>query len=450
MTRTKAKAKQSNPVVEEAETITTEDSLAFSETVLETGEEAQISTEANTKVSSEVQEQKETVKRKSKPKNDIENVLLVQQSILATALEGIKRAVSAKTVNPVLANVMLVITTDQIKVLGSNLGLTIEATIKLKDKTTINTKTALSGEFIEVVKRCKGLLKITIKRNMLQIEDTNNSKFEFSCIDPSDFPEFSQLESMKPSLTLDTKTFIEMINLCKLSMAGKENYILEGIEVLVSNNVLKCQATNGHKVTQVSTKLQEVSQEERFVLRNGIVSNIDLLKNSCIVQLACEETHVMVLVQLNELTVVKILETVMSTQFPDIQFAVDNKCKKLPIIATMNTEDALNKLKQLDGVRQDKELYARLNFSKVGITATATEEMVSGQVDLAGECNSEFTILFNIAYLSRLIQSIQAEKVRLEMSSPTNITRLTPVDTCDSAEQTWELKHYLMPVQHKN
>lgn len=136
--------------------------------------------------------------------------ITIPQDKLSKALLQVARGVSTKPNIPVLSNILLEVSKDQLKLSSTNLDMGIHMWIPGSSDT--EGKTTVSGKFIAdfVAANSGGKVELALNGEVLHVH-TDSSKAEFNTISSGEFPILPKVTS-EVFFTVEAKSFIEALD----------------------------------------------------------------------------------------------------------------------------------------------------------------------------------------------------------------------------------------------
>ena len=173
----------------------------------------------------------------------------ITQENFAKALNDVAKAISSNPSIPVLANVLIDITKDNVKLSTTDLELGIstilDADIKKEGKVTVDAKTL--AEFVNSLS--PGKLTLELKEKILEVKNKLNSA-EFNIINAEEFPPLPQPKG-RPSFKVKTHPFAKAINQVVFSAASDDSRpVLTGILFEATSSKLSMVGVDGFRLSK--------------------------------------------------------------------------------------------------------------------------------------------------------------------------------------------------------
>lgn len=195
----------------------------------------------------------------------------INRSAFISQLNNVLRAISSKTIIPILTGLKMVVNEDNIVLTGSNSDITIESVINANDAEndlTIKATGAIvlpARFFSDIVKKLPDK-KVTIEvTSGFQADITSGSaKFQINGQDAENFPHLPEIETNK-SVTLPNDILKEVIRQTVIAVSKQESRpILAGVHMTLKDGVLTAVATDSHRLAQRKVVLENIDNNIDF------------------------------------------------------------------------------------------------------------------------------------------------------------------------------------------
>lgn len=184
----------------------------------------------------------------------------VTQENLSRALNYVTKAISTNPSIPILANVLIEIDKEQLKLSTTDLELGIStlvsADVKDEGKVTVDARTL--SEFVNSLS--SGKLTLELKDKVLTVKNTTNSA-DFNIISADEFPPLP-LAKEKVSFTIKALPFVKSINQVVISAASDDSRpVLTGILCETTQRKLSMIGVDGFRLSKKSIGIEKASKK---------------------------------------------------------------------------------------------------------------------------------------------------------------------------------------------
>jgi DNA polymerase-3 subunit beta len=348
----------------------------------------------------------------------------VTQESFAKALSYVAKAISSNPSIPVLANVLIETTKDQLKLSTTDLELGINtllgADVKKEGKVTADARTL--AEFVNSL--ADGKLTLELKDNILEVKNKTNSA-DFNVINAEEFPPLPKVTT-KAGFKVNGASFAKAIEQVVFSVASDDSRpVLTGILFEGTAKKLVMVGVDGFRLSRKSQAMKRSGSKEF----SHIVPGRALQELARICLDLCEEddmVEVHLLGEKNQM-IFKVKDVELSTrliegEFPDykqiipkeakVKFAVDKESfgKTIKIVSIF-ARSAVGNKSVFEFIPEKNTLKLSAQVADVGENESSVEVH-----DTEGD---NLKTAFNTRFLSDMITAIDGEEVSFESNGVT-------------------------------
>ncbi|WP_349533576.1 DNA polymerase III subunit beta [Leuconostoc citreum] len=180
----------------------------------------------------------------------------INRQAFIKSLNDVARAISARTTIPILTNIKIVLSEDELILTGSNSDISIETRIEQSDTTAqlvIKEKggiTLPATFFANIVKNLPAD-DLMLDVDGLRANITSGaSAFTINGQDVRNYPQLPEMDDVQ-SLSVSAAQLIDIISQTKISASTQESRpILTGIHLALNGNDVKAVTTDSHRLSQ--------------------------------------------------------------------------------------------------------------------------------------------------------------------------------------------------------
>lgn len=369
----------------------------------------------------------------------------VTQENFAKALSYVAKAMSTNPSIPVLANVLIETTKDQLKLCTTDLELSIStllgADVKKEGKVTVDARTL--AEFVNFLS--SGKLTLELKEKVLEVKNKTNSA-DFNIINAEEFPPLPVPEG-KVTFKVKALPFSKAINQVVVSAASDDSRpVLTGILFQSTTKKLTMVGVDGFRLSRKLVDiLRSGSKEFSYIVPARALQEVARIsQDSCEEE---DEIEVYLLEEKNQM-IFKFKDVSLSTrliegEFPDYKQIIPKEAK---VKFSADKESFAQTVKIVN-------IFARGavgNKSVFEFTPSKNLLKLSAQVADVGENESSVEVhevegedlvtAFNTRFLSDMISAIEGEEISFESNGVT-----APGVFKDKDDQ--DFLHIIMPMR---
>lgn len=355
------------------------------------------------------------------------------QENLARGLAIASRAVATRSTLPVLANVLIATDNSRLKLAATNLEIAISCWIgaKVEDEGEITVPARLLSDFVNSLPPEPIHMELETRTHTLNLV-CDRYEANIKGIDASEFPIIPTIED-GGQVALDPETLGEMIDQVTFAAATDESRpILTGVLARFEPGRLTFAAADGFRLSVREAEMESEIEESVSVIvpARALVELGRILKETEEpVQVTVTEGRNQILFHLPDIDLVSQL---IEGNFPDYNQIIP---KTYTTRTVVDVKPFLNAVKIASFFARDAANIVRLHMEpgtelapgRLTIRATSAElgDNVS-QLEASIE-GDELEIAFNAKYLLDVLNVIGAERIALEMTTPSSPGVFKPV-----------------------
>ena len=361
----------------------------------------------------------------------------IARDALLKPLQAVSGIVERRHTLPILANVLLEHRDDRLYVTATDLEMQITAHSELPGKEAQAVTVA--------ARKLQDLLRALPDDATLNVDAGNNkmtvragrSRFNLQTLPAADYPRIGVGQDQVQQLSLPQRDLRGLIKAAEFAMAQQDiRYYLNGMLLVIDNASLQAVATDGHRLSWASLKVDGSYQRQEVILPRKTVLELGKL-------LADADEPVRIDVLANQVRFsfgnVELVSKVVDGKFPDYNRVIPTghaRAIELPrteLLAALQRAAILSNEK-FRGVR----LVLGAGQLKIICSNSEQEEAEEElEVDYRGDA---LDIGFNITYLLDVLQNQPMERVQLAFGDANSSALITIPDRDD-------YKYVVMPMR---
>ena len=369
----------------------------------------------------------------------------IKRNEILKALQHLSGVVERRQTLPVLANILVDASDGMITLTATDLE--VEIIVKEKCKVKEDGQITIPArKWLDICRNLdeKAVIKVSLKQgdkdnpNSRAVLQAGKSRFTLATLPASEFPLLDEVKGQTKFAVAqgDLKTLFDATH---FSMAQQDvRYYLNGLMMEMSAKLLRCVATDGHRLAlkDLETKIN-IKEESRQVIipRKGVQELMRLLSDSDDdISVTVDSNHIRI-----EMGDITFTTKLIDGRFPDYRRVLPEGGKN---ILSANKESLRQIIVRVSILSNEKYRGIRLilKASHLKIVAhnpdqeEAEDEL---EVEYSGE---DFEIGFNATYLMEAINAVVSEQVKIELTDP-NSSCLIKASSDESA------KYVVMPMR---
>jgi DNA polymerase III subunit beta len=365
-------------------------------------------------------------------------VLKATQEKLLSTLQSVCGIVERRHTLPILANVLIRKTGDQLQLTTSDLEIQIRTNAQMDGDAGNFTTTVGARKLIDILRTMPSDQTVSLESSASKLVlKGGKSRFTLQTLPAEDFPLVQEAASFGPVFSVPQKTLKELLAQVSFAMAVHDiRYYLNGILFVAEGKTLSLVATDGHRLAFSSAQLDvEVPKQEVILPRKTVIEMQRLLSDS--------EGQIEMQFAANQAKFsfggMEFVTKLVEGKFPDYNRVIPKNHKN---IITLGRAALLATLQRTAILTSEKFKGVRLNIEpgtlRVASNNAEQEEAVDElDIDYAGDA---IEIGFNVTYLIDALGNMPQEMVRLELSDSNSSALFTIPDNAT-------FKYVVMPMR---
>jgi DNA polymerase III subunit beta len=365
-------------------------------------------------------------------------VLKATQEKLLSTLQSVSGIVERRHTLPILANVLIRKTGEQLQLTTSDLEIQIRTNAQMDGDAGNFTTTVGARKLIDILRTMPADQTVSLESSASKLVlKGGKSRFTLQTLPAEDFPLVQEAASFGPVFSVPQKTLKELLAQVSFAMAVHDiRYYLNGILFVAEGKTLSLVATDGHRLAFSSAQLDvEVPKQEVILPRKTVLEMQRLLSDSegqIDMQFAGNQAKF-------SFGGMEFVTKLVEGKFPDYNRVIPKNHKN---IITLGRAALLATLQRTAILTSEKFKGVRLNIEpgtlRVASNNAEQEEAVDElDIDYAGDA---IEIGFNVTYLIDALSNMPQEMVRLELSDSNSSALFTIPDNAT-------FKYVVMPMR---
>jgi DNA polymerase III subunit beta len=365
-------------------------------------------------------------------------VLKATQEKLLSLLQSVCGIVERRHTLPILANVLMRKTGENLQLTTSDLEIQIRTTADMDGDAGNFSTTVGARKLIDILRTMPADQTVSLESNQNKlILKGGKSKFTLQTLAAEDFPLVQEAANFGPAFAVPQKTLKNLLGQVSFAMAVHDiRYYLNGILFVAEGKQLAIVATDGHRLAFASAQLDvEVPKQEVILPRKTVLELQRLLSDS--------EGEINMQFAGNQAKFsfggMEFVTKLVEGKFPDYNRVIPKNHKN---IITVGRAALLATLQRTAILTSDKFKGVRLNIDpgtlRVAANNAEQEEAVD-EIDIDYNGDS-IEIGFNVTYLIDVLANMEQEMARIELSDSNSSALFTlPEDS--------SFKYVVMPMR---
>lgn len=345
---------------------------------------------------------------------------------LSEAVNKVLKAVSTKTISPILEGIKISAYGDSVILSGTDLELSITKTIKAEviDEGQTVVPGKLFGEYLRKLTNEQISLELN-ERNQLRISYSDSEGY-IQCMDVLEFPELKNVDKVE-YFEINRVDLKNLINSVIFAVAVDDSRpILKGVLFEINDNNVRAVALDGFRMAMANKKLVGTTSNFSFIVPARSLAEISRMLDS--------DGTVKVYVHSNNL-MVDMIDTVITTRLLEGQFInyrqiLNSNFNTTVSIKKSQLEDAIDRASLLS--KGDKNSRVKFDISESSLVLTSDSEIGNVKENITVSTKgADITIAFNSKYFIDCLRATEDEYIKINFSNAISHCIVTPSDNED-------------------
>ncbi len=360
----------------------------------------------------------------------------LQREVLLKPLAQVVNVVERRQTLPVLANLLVQVQDGRLSLTGTDLEVEMVARVAVEDAQDGET-TIPARKLFDIVRALPDGSKVVVSQNGEKITvQAGRSRFTLASLSANDFPSIDEVEATE-RVTVPEASLKELIDRTAFAMAQQDvRYYLNGLLFDLRDQVLRCVATDGHRLALCEAALDGSGAKRQIIVpRKGVQELQRLLEGGeRTLELELGRSHLRV--KRDDVTFTSKL---IDGKFPDYEAVIPIGADR---IVSVDREVLRAALQRAAILSNEKYRGVRVEVSPGQLKISAhNPEQEEAQEDVEADTKvDDLAIGFNVNYLLDALTSLRDEHVVLQLRDANSSALVRGADNERS-------RHVVMPLR---
>ncbi|MUG26020.1 DNA polymerase III subunit beta [Paenibacillus macerans] len=346
--------------------------------------------------------------------------ITVNSELLADALEEASKAISNKTLTPILSGFLIRANESGIDITGKDDRVTIQSYIPGEHVDIIRQGSVVFPKlFQEIIKKINGEVLIDVNDKFEASITSNNKEVEIVGLDPSEFPQAPEV-SQDETVSISGKDLKDWIKKTSFAVSTDDKArILAGVNVILGDGKIKMLATDRNRLARIEKEIKTSDLGSTVVEGRGLTDLEKIVQDKDDVEFGFSKSVsgdvIYVFVRTDRFT---FYSRVLEGEFPDAERLVRS--------AKTITELKVNKKEFMQSIDLIYTLAKEEKNSAVRLSVTENEVLMNGKGKVMGKASESifpksfsgepFKISLNAKYMIEALKAIESNEVTVRFN----------------------------------
>lgn len=337
-------------------------------------------------------------------------LLQISRDALLKPLQVVTGIVEKRHTLPILSNVLLEKKDGQLDLIATDLEIQISTSCEAAGSAKEDQSLTVSARKLQDILRSlpeDAEVVLDAQANRVQLK-AGKSRFNLQTLPAADFPMLGDAGAPLAQVQLSQKALRELLSLAQFAMAQQDiRYYLNGMLVVLEGDEMKVVATDGHRLSYASGKVEQAQEKREVILPRKAVLELSRL-------LADTDEPVNIQIYAGQVRFrfgsVDMVTKLIDGKFPDYTRVIPANYQKH---ITLTRTELLQALQRAAILSNEKFRGVRwmLTANALRISCTNNEQEEAQEeleVDYSGDA---LDVGFNITYLLDVLNHVHAERI---------------------------------------
>jgi DNA polymerase-3 subunit beta len=361
---------------------------------------------------------------------------VIKETVL-DELQLLQGIVEKRNTMPILANILMNVGDGRVEMTGTDLevGLKthISATVEEPGAVTVSGK-----KIFEIIKSLPDGQTVEFMENedlMMEIR-SGQSEFKVLCLPKEDFPQVPEAR-FERTIILPLDRLREMIDRVYYAIAQEQRYYLNGALLIMKKNTIELVSTDGHRLSYTSAFVEDLAlgEEIKVIVAKKTLGELRKMTDEKL-EFDLDENNLFFRVD-NRMLISRIIES----KFPNFEAVIPKDNPNLVNLPKDEFGQAIRRVSLLSTERsKGVKFYIEKNIIKL---FSSNPEIGEARDTLEVQYEGPgLEVGFNSQYLLDFLNSVSAERIRLELKDENSAALMRP-----DAETDIKYTYVLMPMK---
>jgi DNA polymerase III subunit beta len=337
-------------------------------------------------------------------------LLQISRDALLKPLQVVTGIVEKRHTLPILSNVLLEKKDDRLDLIATDLEIQVSTSCEASGSAKEDQSLTVSARKLQDILRSlpeDAEVVLDAQANRVQLR-AGKSRFNLQTLPAADFPMLGDAGAPLAQVQLAQKALRELLSLAQFAMAQQDiRYYLNGMLVVLEGEEIKVVATDGHRLSYASGKVESAQEKREVILPRKAVLELSRL-------LADSDEPVNIQIYAGQVRfrfgAVDMVTKLIDGKFPDYTRVIPTNYQKHIMLSRAQLLQSLQRAAILSNEKfRGVRWMLTENALRISCTNNEQEEAQEElEVDYAGDA---LDVGFNITYLLDVLNHVHNEQI---------------------------------------
>jgi DNA polymerase-3 subunit beta len=350
-------------------------------------------------------------------------LIKTQRDTLLAPLQSVSGIVERRHTLPILSNVLLEKTGDQLTLLATDIEIQITTTAGGAGGDGDGAVTVGARKLQDILRSLPEASEVSLilEDKRLQVR-AGRSRFSLQTLPAADFPRMSLADGEARTFTLSQRAFRQLLGKTQYAMAAQDvRYYLNGLLLQVDGGELRAVATDGHRLAFASVAIEaDLARQEMILPRKTVLELNRLLLDS--------DDALTITLATNQVRFafgsVVLVSKLIDGKFPDYERVVPPSLRNHMSVGRQTLMQAMNRAAILTNEKfRGVRVVLGENVLKL-IAANAEQEEAQEEIEVQYQ-GEAIDVGFNVGYLLDVLNNVQTDEIQWSFNDANSSALIT-------------------------
>lgn len=356
--------------------------------------------------------------------------IIISKDSLLKPLTLVSGAIERKHTLPILSNVLIETSLEQVKFTGTDMEVELVASTVPDNVIQAGAITVPAKKLFDICRSLPDNAEIEFKvEGHSAIVKSGKSRFSLSTLPASDYPNLEEWDSSE-QMFLSRHTLRALIESTHFSMANQDvRYYLNGMSFEFEPSIIRTVSTDGHRLALAQQSIEGGVSEQRQVIvpRKAVLEILRLLEDDdANIELQLGTNHIRIL-ETNFTFTTKLVDG----RFPDYRRVLPQGGDKVIVADKAMLKDVFQRVSILSN---EKFKGVRLNLAsgELLVSANNPEQEQAEEAAAVDYQGDSLEIGFNVSYMIDVLNNIKTDTVKIMLADSNSSALIEGYDDASS------------------
>ncbi|WP_337969513.1 DNA polymerase III subunit beta [Virgibacillus salexigens] len=349
---------------------------------------------------------------------------VIQRDQLIASVQNVMKAISSRTVIPILTGIKIEARQDGITLTGSDSDISIESYIPAEENGNVNIEQIEEGSIVlqakyfpDIVRKLpEKTIEIHSDENLKVTIRSGKAEFNLNGQDAGEYPQLPKLQT-DDSFELPIDLLKSLIKQTVFAVSTMETRpILTGVNMKLENQTLTFSATDSHRLASRTIPVSEANNEfSNVVVPGKSLNELNKILDDTEEKVEISVTSNQILFRTKHLN---FLSRLLDGNYPETSRLIPDQSKTVLYVKTKELLSTIDRASLL--AKEERNNVVRLTTQGNQLVEIASNHPevgnVTEEVSIASMEGEELKISFSSKYMMDALKAIEYDEVKIEFT----------------------------------